>query len=62
MACTAEYTTFHGGTSALAQATIAVTVNRINTIFERDFSARLNLVANNNLLIYTNTATDPYTN
>jgi subtilisin-like proprotein convertase family protein len=62
MAATGEYTAFHGGTTALAQAAIVVTVNRVNTIYERDFSARLNLVANNNLLIYTNATTDPYTN
>ena len=62
MACTGEYAQFHGGTVAGAQAAIVVTVNRINAIYERDFSARLNLVANNNLLIYTNGGTDPYTN
>jgi subtilisin-like proprotein convertase family protein len=62
MAATGEYTTFHGGTIALAQAAIVVTVNRVNTIYERDFSARLNLVANNNLIIYTNAGTDPYSN
>lgn len=62
MACTGEYAQFHGGTVAAAQAAIVVTVNRVNTIYERDFSARLNLVANNDLLIYTDGATDPYTN
>ncbi len=30
--------------------------------FERDFSVRLNLVINNNSLIYTNQGSDPYTN
>lgn len=62
MACTGEYAAFHGGTVAAAQAAIVVTVNRVNTVYERDFSARLNLVSNNNLLIYTNAITDPYTN
>jgi subtilisin-like proprotein convertase family protein len=62
MACTGEYAQFHGGTVAGAQAAIVVTVNRINAIYEVDFSARLTLIANNNLLIYTNGATDPYTN
>jgi len=62
MACTGEYAQFHGGTVSGALAAIVVTVNRVNAIYERDFSARLNLVANNNLLIYTNSATDPYTN
>ena len=62
MACTGEYAAFHGGTVAGAQAAIVVTVNRLNLVYERDFSARLILIANNNLLIYTNAATDPYTN
>lgn len=62
MACTGEYAAFHGGTVSAALAAIVVTINRVNSIYERDFSARLSLVANNNLLIYTNGATDPYTN
>ena len=62
MACTGEYAAFHGGTVAGAQAAIVVTVNRVNSIYERDFAARLTLVANNNLIIYTDGATDPYTN
>ncbi|VXB43010.1 Propanediol utilization protein [Flavobacterium sp. 9AF] len=62
MACTGEYAAFHGGTVAGALAAITVTVNRVNSVYERDFSARLNLVANNNLIIYTNSGTDPYTN
>ncbi|WP_290800316.1 reprolysin-like metallopeptidase [Flavobacterium sp.] len=62
MACTGEYAAFHGGTVAGAQAAIVVTVNRVNSIYERDFAARLTLVANNNLIIYIDGATDPYTN
>lgn len=62
MACTGEYAAFHGGTVAGALAAIVVTVNRVNAIYERDLSARLVLVANNNLIIYTNAGTDPYTN
>jgi hypothetical protein len=62
LAATAEYTAFQGGTVALAQAAEVTTMNRVNGIYERELSVRMLLVANNNLLIYTNAATDPYTN
>jgi len=62
MAATGEYTTFHGGTVALAMAAIVTSVNRVNQVYERDFSIRMLLIANNNLLVYTNASTDPYTN
>ncbi len=61
-AATGEYTTFHGGTVALAMAAIVTSINRINQVYEREFSIRMLLVANNNLLVYTNASTDPYTN
>lgn len=62
VACTGEYATFHGGTVALAQAAIVVTVNRVNLVYETDFSVRLVLVANNISLLYTNGTTDPFDN
>lgn len=62
LAATGEYTTFHGGTVAGALAAQVTTMNRVNGIYERDFAVRMNIIANNNLLIFTNSATDPYTN
>lgn len=65
LACTGEYANFHGATGAnITPAVNAMntSLNRVNGIFERDCSIRLILVANNNNLIYTNAATDPYTN
>lgn len=61
-AATGEYTTFHGGTVALGLAAIVTAVNRVNQVYERDLSVRMSLVANNNLVVYTNGATDPYSN
>jgi hypothetical protein len=62
MAATGEYTQFHGGTVAGALAAITTTMNRVNGVYERDLSVRMTLIANNNLIIYTNPATDPYSN
>lgn len=62
LAATGEYTTFHGGTVALAQAAQVTTMNRVNGVYELDMAITMVIVANNNLLIYTNSSTDPYTN
>jgi Metallo-peptidase family M12B Reprolysin-like len=62
LACTGEYAQFHGGTVPLVMSAMTTTMNRVNGVFEREFSVHLNMVANNNLLIYLNAATDPYTN
>ncbi len=62
VAATGEYTTFQGGTVALAQAAQVTTVNRVNGVYMRDLAVTLTIIANNNLLIYTNASTDPYTN
>ncbi|MBK9332751.1 MAG: hypothetical protein IPM96_10210 [Ignavibacteria bacterium] len=62
VAATGEYTAFHGGTAALGQAAIVTAMNRVNGVYEKDFSVRMTLVANNINIVYTNSGTDPYTN
>ncbi|MDC8013956.1 reprolysin-like metallopeptidase [Tahibacter soli] len=62
LAATGEYTAKFGGTVAGGLAAITTAVNRVNQVYERDFSVRMTLVPNNNLLVYTNASTDPYTN
>jgi hypothetical protein len=61
VAATGEYTQYHGGTVPQAMAAIVTSVNRINGVFETEVAVRFVLIANNNLLIYTNPNTDPYT-
>ena len=61
VATTGEYTQFHGGTVAQGLAAVTTAINRITGIFEQEFCIRLQLVANNNLIIYTDASTDPYT-
>ncbi|MDR2236729.1 MAG: GEVED domain-containing protein [Chryseobacterium sp.] len=56
-----EYTQFHGGTVAGAMTAINATLTRINGIYEKDFAVHLNLQNYPNI-IYTNPATDPYSN
>lgn len=62
VAATGEYTQFHGGTVAAGLSAIVTAVNRVNGIYEVEVAVRMELVANNNLIIYTNAATDPYSN
>jgi hypothetical protein len=62
LAATGEYTTYHGGLVQDGLAAQIITMNRVIGVMEIDLGIRLILIANNNLIIYTNGATDPYTN
>ena len=64
LACAAngEYVATTGGTVASGLAAVVTVVNRVSAIYESEVAARLQLVANNDLIIYTNAATDPYSN
>lgn len=42
-------------------AALNTNTTRANTVYETDFSVRLVLVSNNNLLVYLNASTDPWT-
>jgi hypothetical protein len=62
LAATGEYTATKGGTVSAALAAMTTTMNRVNGVYERDIAVRMILIANNNLIIYTNSSTDPYSN
>jgi hypothetical protein len=62
LACTGEYAAFYGGTVSGAMAGMATTMNRVNGVYESELSIRMVMVANNNLIVYTNSSTDPFTN
>jgi chitodextrinase len=60
LSVTGEYTVYFGGTKALALAAMNNSMTRVNGVFEIDFGVHMNLIANNDVLIYTNASTDPY--
>lgn len=62
LACTGEYAAFHGGTVPLVLAAMNTTMNRVNGVYENDLAVTMQLIPNNDLLVYLNAATDPYTN
>ena len=71
MACTIEYAAFHvnaagqnGGTLAQKKAAVlsamVVTMARVNGLYERDMAVRMNLIANNDAIIFIDS--DDFTN
>lgn len=62
VACTGEYANFHGGTKELVLSAINTSINRINFIYEHDIAVRLELVPDNDKIVFLNPTTDPYNN
>ncbi|MCW3160877.1 reprolysin-like metallopeptidase [Chryseobacterium oryctis] len=61
LSATGEYTQAAGGTVAAAVTRMNNTMTRVNGVFEKDFGIKL-LVQDIPAIIYTDAATDPYTN
>ena len=62
VSATAEYTQKHDGTIEGALAAINTALNRINFVLESEVAITLELIENNDSLIFTDPATDPFTN
>ncbi|MCC9072601.1 M12 family metallo-peptidase [Flavobacterium sp. F-65] len=60
LSCTGEYAAFYGGTKDNAIAGMNATMTRVNGVFNKDLALKLILIANNDAVVYTNAATDPY--
>lgn len=60
LSCSGEYAGFQGGTVLLALAAMNTTMNRVNGVFQRECAIRMNLIADNDQLVYLDGATDPF--
>jgi hypothetical protein len=65
LACTGEYAVAVAGpvpTKAAVLSAMVTSINRVSGIYELEFAVHLNLIANNDTLIYLDGTIDPYTN
>ena len=60
VATTGEYGQFHGGTVSQALAAVVTTINRVDGIYEKEMAISLELVGNNDAVVYVDPATDPF--
>ncbi|MFO1418936.1 MAG: M12 family metallo-peptidase [Methylotetracoccus sp.] len=62
VATTGEYAQYHGGTVPLALAAVVTAINRVGGIYEQELSVKLQLIEDNDRIIFTDPAEDPYSN
>lgn len=60
IATTSAFTRHFGGTVRDGLAAVVETVNRVNAVFERDLGLHLTLAKDNDKIIFTDPASDPY--
>ena len=61
LSVTSQYSDYFGGTLEGSLAAINETLTELNFIFETDLGVKLELVDNNDLIVYVDAETDPYT-
>ncbi len=62
LACTGEFSQYHGGTVDSTMSALTTILTRANGILEREVSVTLIFVSNNDQLVFLDGATDPYSN
>lgn len=62
VATTGEFTRFHGGSVPNTLGAIVTTIARVNAIYKHELAIQLLLVNDQQKIIYTDPATDPYSN
>lgn len=62
IATTGEYSEFHGGTKESSLASLVTLLNRVNEIYQSELGIKLELVGNNDAIIFTDKETDPFKN
>ena len=61
LATTGEYSSTQGGTVTSVMSEVVHAAGRLNFVFEKETAVRFQLVANNDEIIFLDSATDPYT-
>ena len=60
IATTGEYGAFHGGTTASTLSAVSVLLNRVDGIFQSELGISFQLAEENDRILFTNSAADPF--
>jgi subtilisin-like proprotein convertase family protein/phosphotransferase system HPr-like phosphotransfer protein len=60
VATTGEYGQFHGGTTAGALSAVVATINRVDGIFQAELAIGLELIEQNDQVVFADPLTDPF--
>ena len=61
VAATGEYGVFHGGQKSTILSAVTTTINRVTGILEKEMALSLELVPDNDKILFTSVATSPFT-